>query len=450
MVNCETGLFRFSPGWGLTYFSLVNALIYMDRSILGVTSIQGIMHYLTSSDDMDLTAGEAGLLGSVFILGYMVASPIMAVSAQHLHPLYLMGTGLLVWAGTAMMAGLAVNYPMLIVARALTGVGEASFVCLVPPYIVDVAPSTKKTVPLTQLWLSVFYASSIVGGAVGFVYGEMVALALGSWRWPYIIESLLMLPFLSLCFVAYKDPIFCPKKLESTVEATEKTSLWQQLSTLLNNRVFVLISLGYGSYAFTVGALTTWGPYYIHTFYHQSAFLAALLMGGITLLCGFSGTFIGAVFTDRRLRAAQHSQEQGEITAGDLLRKRTGTATAIMCICMGLAASAGLIGALVPLFPFYLCTLTIAELCIFLYLPDSQMGPIGLAIMSSVPNELRGQSNGVSVFIMHLLGDLPSPALVGQLITALGDYLAYAILAGWLFFGSLAWLLAWQCTVRGT
>jgi len=78
------------------------------------------------------------------------------------------------------------------------------------------------------------------------------------------------------------------------------------------------------------------------------------------------------------------------------------------------------------------------------------MGPIGLAIMSSVPNELRGQSNGVSVFIMHLLGDLPSPALVGQLITALGDYLAYAILAGWLFFGSLAWLLAWQCTVRGT
>ena len=72
---------------------------------------------------------------------------------------------------------------------------------------------------------------------------------------------------------------------------------------------------------------------------------------------------------------------------------------------------------------------------------------MGLAIMSSVPNELRGQAKGVSVFIMHLVGDLPSPYLIGVFAQYFGFYVAYIILSGWLFFGSLAWYLAWQCAV---
>ena len=78
------------------------------------------------------------------------------------------------------------------------------------------------------------------------------------------------------------------------------------------------------------------------------------------------------------------------------------------------------------------------------------MGPVGLAIMSSVPNEFRGQANGMSVFIMHLLGDFPSPYLIGVFAQYLGFYVAYIILAAWLFFGSYAWYLAWQCAVSLT
>ena len=141
MVNWDSGLFKFAPIWGLTYLTIVNTVIYMDRSVVGA-----VVSKLTSHDGMDLTNSEAGALGSVFILGYALSSPLLAVSAQYVHPLFLMGGGLLVWAGATMMAGLALNYPMLIVARALTGVGEASFVCLAPPYIMDVAPKAKQTV----------------------------------------------------------------------------------------------------------------------------------------------------------------------------------------------------------------------------------------------------------------------------------------------------------------
>lgn len=144
MVNWDSGLFKFAPIWGLTYLTIVNTVIYMDRSVVGA-----VVSKLTSSKSdggLDLTDSEAGALGSVFILGYALSSPLLAVSAQYVHPLFLMGGGLLVWSGATMMAGLALDYYMLIVARALTGVGEASFVCLAPPYIMDVAPKAKQTV----------------------------------------------------------------------------------------------------------------------------------------------------------------------------------------------------------------------------------------------------------------------------------------------------------------
>lgn len=151
MVNWDSGLFKFTPIWGLTYLTVVNIIIYMDRSVVGVGITQAVVKDLTSHkhDGMGLNNQEAGALGSIFILGYALSSPLLAVSAQYVHPLFLMGAGLLVWSGATMMAGLAVDYPMLLIARAFTGVGEASFVCLAPPYIVDVAPPAKKTVSFT-------------------------------------------------------------------------------------------------------------------------------------------------------------------------------------------------------------------------------------------------------------------------------------------------------------
>jgi predicted MFS family arabinose efflux permease len=39
-----------------------------------------------------------------------------------------------------------VNYWLLLLARAFTGVGEASFLCIAPPFIDKAAPPNKKSV----------------------------------------------------------------------------------------------------------------------------------------------------------------------------------------------------------------------------------------------------------------------------------------------------------------
>lgn len=203
----------------------------------------------------------------------------------------------------------------------------------------------------------------IVGAALGFVYGNFVAEAL-TWRWPFIIESLVMIPFILLCLLAYKDPVFRPKKLEG--DTTEKVSLWTQIKELLKLRIFVLISLGYGGYAFTVGGLNFWAPDYQESFYKISSTVATLALGGITVIAGFSGTLVGAVFTDRRLRPIQKNFDDGEISALEMLRRRTERTTGIMWLTLGSAASVALVGALIPFYPTYLITLAISEFCIFL------------------------------------------------------------------------------------
>lgn len=214
------------------------------------------------------------------------------------------------------------------------------------------------------MWISVFYAAMIVGAAIGYVYGGAVSGYLGSWRWPFIIESLIMIPFILIALLAYKDPIFRPKKLEGASD--EKTSLTQQVVVLSRLRIFMLISLGYGGYAFTVGGLTFWAPDYQVKHYHQHATTAAYVLGGITVIAGFSGTLVGAVFTDRRLRPVKKSFNEGEITTLEMLRLQTLRTTGIMWLTLGAAASVALVGAIIPFYPTYLISLALSEFCIFL------------------------------------------------------------------------------------
>lgn len=73
-----------------------------------------------------------------------------------------------------------------------------------------------------------------------------------------------------------------------------------------------------------------------------------------------------------------------------------------------------------------------------------------MAIMSSVPTELRGQANAMSVFLLHLLGDFPSPYIVGVVSQFVAMRWGFVILMSWLFFGVLAWAYAWVISVNST
>ena len=151
---------------------------------------------LIESDDspgLGLSSSEAGALGSVFIIGFMLAAPICAHLAQFLHPIWLIISGMFVWSGATLLCGFSTNFWMVLTGRALTGIGEASCLMNATPYILDHAPEGKKT-----LWVAVFYIAGPGGVAAGFVLGYAISEATGSWHWPFRIECAVMICILLL------------------------------------------------------------------------------------------------------------------------------------------------------------------------------------------------------------------------------------------------------------
>ena len=66
--------------------------------------------------------------------------------------------------------------------------------------------------------------------------------------------------------------------------------------------------------------------------------------------------------------------------------------------------------------PFIVC-LAISEFIVF-----CSMGPLNIAILSSVEKHLRGQVVAINIFIIHLFGDFPSPIITGILNDYIGMY----------------------------
>jgi len=383
-------------------------------------------------DGLDLSSIEAGALGSLFMLGYMISSPLFAHFAQYIHPLFLMAIGLIVWMGAVIMAGLSRSFLPLAIARSITGVGEASVVCLAPPYIMDNAPAAKKT-----LWLAVFYSGVPVGYALGFIYGALISSAFGAWWWPFLIEGVAMAPFVVIAIIAYKDPSMIVKKHNKLIPDGgdgEKMSMKEQISILMKTPIYVFLILGYGAYAFTMGGLSYWGPAYLHDFYDSSETVAAYSLGGITVACGLIATFLGSMYMDRKSRPFTQQKERGEITDDDLRAAKTQIGSKILFVVTTVGVIIGVAGAIIAVYILFMITLAGSEFFIFL-----GTGPVGMVLMSCVPPELRGQANAVAIFTMHLLGDFPSPFIIGVLFDLIGGYWTMILLIAWLGWAAIMW-----------
>jgi MFS family permease len=60
----------------------------------------------------------------------------------------------------------------------------------------DYAPAASKA-----KWFAAFYLCIPVGFALGYIFGGIITTAL-SWRWAFIIEGLVMLPFIAFALTA--------------------------------------------------------------------------------------------------------------------------------------------------------------------------------------------------------------------------------------------------------
>jgi sugar phosphate permease len=161
---------------------------------------------------------------------------------------------------------------------------------------------------------------------------------------------------------------------------------------LLRNKRYLLTALGYGAYTFALGGLGFWMPAFLERIRGMSHVQATATFGAITCATGFVGTFIGGWLGDRFLRRSKQSY---------LWVSGIATLVAAPVTYLSLAS---------PHKSVYLPAIIVAEVLIFMC-----TGPVNSAIVSEVKPIERATAMGLAVFVMHLVGDIPSQPLIGYL-----------------------------------
>jgi MFS family permease len=187
----------------------------------------------------------------------------------------------------------------------------------------------------------------------------------------------------------------------------------------LRNRAYRLTVLGYAAYTFALGGLAFWAPAFLERIRGMSKADATVQFGAIVVVTGFVGTFAGG-------------------WAGDFFLKRSKNAYLWVSGWATVAAApAALVAFASPSRPIYLSAIVVTELFLF-----ASTGPINSAIVNAVAPTERATAVALSILGIHLLGDVPSPPLIGALSDATSLGTAFLLLPAVIALAGAIWLYA--------
>ena len=312
---------------------------------------------------------------------YMVASPVTGYLGDRVPRKFIVAASVLVWSLATLASGLSTSFLMLLVARAMVGIGEAGYGTVAPSLICDLYPKDART-----RMLSYFYLAIPLGAAAGYAIGGAVGAA-HSWQMVFFVGGA---PGLLLSILAF----FMPEPQRGAFDPVESKTIpfRAALKLLSGNKTFLVTTAGMTLMTFSIGGLAYWMPTFLELERGMPAGRIGFLFGATTALAGISGTLVGGLVGDRMERI--NPQGGGGFWVSG----------------WGLIAAAPLMIASARLHqpvPIFVC-LFFAQFLLFL-----NNGPLNAALCNCVSPAFRAAAVGVNILIIHLLGDALSPPLIG-------------------------------------
>ncbi|HVN98242.1 MAG TPA: MFS transporter [Syntrophorhabdaceae bacterium] len=395
----------------LSILTGLNLFHYLDRYVLNAVRTP-------LAADFGVSYGDSGRLFTAFMIGYFVTSPFFGYLGDRISRKGLIILGIFVWSIGTVLTGFAQGFTMLLCFRVLVGVGEASYATISPGLISDTWRPAKRNNALT-----IFYVAIPVGSAIGYILGGVIEAHWG-WRsaffWagaPGLLLALILFPF--------REPERGESD-ENRVEARVKPGL-KDILGLFGNADFNLIIWGYVAYTFALGAFAFWGPTFLEQVHGLSTLKADNFFGVVIVVAGLAGTLLGgfaATLWQRRNHAGYALMLAGSVFFAAPVSFFALTSSN-RPLAMGLLA--------ISIFFLFLCT-----------------GPVNTLILETVPVNLRSSSMALSIFMIHLFGDMWSPEIIGRLADSMNGDLKKAtlILPGVLLINALLWLVLALKTLR--
>jgi MFS family permease len=363
----------------LGLLTLLNLVNYLDRFVVNAVAPK-------IQVALSLSNAQLGAVKGMFMVGYVLTSPIFGWLGDRKPRKVLIAAGVAAWSLATAASGLASTLALMLLARAMVGVGEASYATLSPTIIDDVAPPERK-----NRWLAVFFVATPIGAALGFLFGGWVDHHWG-WRAAFFLAGGPGL-VLALSALLLEEPARATTK---EARAASTSAAWRELA---RNRLYVFAVAGYVAQTFALGGFANWAVEFLYRRLDMELANADLAFGGVTVVTGLAGTAIGGWLADKW---------PGE--------DRARAAVKVCAWSSILAAPVALAALFMPSAVAFIAALAATQLVIF-----TSVAPTNTAVLLSVPATQRATAMAVTILAIHVLGDILSPILIGASADAFHD-----------------------------
>jgi predicted MFS family arabinose efflux permease len=306
----------------------------------------------------------------------MIAAPFVGPLADRYSRKLIIFFGAVFWSGLTLLTAFTHNYTELLVRHTLVGIGEATFVTIAPTFVADLFSEEMR-----GRILGVFYLAIPVGSAAGYLLGGNLAPHYG-WRFPFYIAAAPGF-LLAIAVLFLKEPE--RGQFDSLKETPERATIFG----LVRNPAFLTATLGMAAMTFSLGGIQVWMPQFLYSERHYTLAQANLLFGMIIVADGIVASLAGGWLGDYLLPRMKSSY---------YIVSAVSMALGIPVMIVALFAKGRI---MVP---------AIAAAAFFLLLNTS---PLNAAVINSVGAHIRATAIAVNIFIIHLLGDVPSPTMMG-------------------------------------
>jgi MFS transporter, Spinster family, sphingosine-1-phosphate transporter len=357
------------PRTALIVLTALNLLNYVDRNVL--FAVQPLVQ-----DEFHLTNLQVGYLTSAFLGFYVLAVPFVGPLADRYSRKLIIVMGALFWSGLTLLTAVTHTYTELLVRHTLVGVGEATFVTIAPTFVADLFAERKR-----GRILGVFYLAIPVGSAAGYLLGGYLAPHHG-WRFPFYISA-------APGFVLALAVLFLKEPERGQFDSLKETPERATVLGLARNPAFLTSTLGMAAMTFSLGGIQVWIPKFLYSERGYTLEAANFAFGIIIVVDGILAALAGGWL-------------------GDYLLPRMKGSYYLVSAASMLLGVPFMIVALFTKGPAMIPAIAVAAFFLLL-----NTAPLNAAVINSVGAHIRATALSVNILIIHVLGDVPSPAMMG-------------------------------------